>query len=89
MPWLRGTLALWCVCPLLVCAQATLSGRTVDARTGDPLAFVNVGVEGSRDGTVTDIDGRFTLHPAAWPVPLRFSYVGYDEVRVRAIDASP
>lgn len=89
MPSLRGTLALWCVCPLLVCAQATLTGRTVDARTGEPLAFVNVGVEGSRDGTVTDIDGRFALHPAAWPVPLRFSYVGYDEVRVQAIDATP
>lgn len=59
------------------------SGIVTDAETGKPLPFVNVVVNESRTGTVTDIDGRFTIrleHPLQ---QLRFSYVGYE---IKTID---
>jgi hypothetical protein len=58
-------------------AQTTVTGRVVDSRSKEPLAFVPVLVMGEREGATTDIDGRFTLRVGDLPVKLRFSYVGY------------
>lgn len=58
-------------------AQVVVQGRVVDERTNESLAFVHVVPEGEREGTTTDIDGRFTLSVARLPARLRFSYVGY------------
>lgn len=54
-----------------------IQGRVVDAQSGEPLAFVNILVDGTRQGTMTDIDGNFSL---TWPdnaLAIRLSYVGY------------
>lgn len=59
-------------------AQQTITGRVVDATTKEPLAFVPFVLEGTRTGTTSDIDGRFTLQVPGLPVTLRASYVGYE-----------
>ena len=81
LPWMAA------LCPIFLSAQVTLTGRTLDARTNEPLAFVNVGVEGLREGTTTDIDGRFSLTVASLPVALRFTYVGYTDQRTIVTEA--
>ena len=43
---------------------------------GEPLIGVNVKVKGSNVGTITDIDGNFTIRTKKGDV-LEFSYVGY------------
>lgn len=58
-------------------AQVIVQGRVVDERTLEPLAFVHVMPAGSREGTTSDIDGRFILSVASLPETLLFSYVGY------------
>ncbi|TND09523.1 MAG: hypothetical protein FD123_1114 [Bacteroidetes bacterium] len=58
-------------------AQVTITGRVLDAGTKQPLAFVNVYAESTRQGTGSDIDGNFSLVVPKLPVTLRFSYVGY------------
>jgi hypothetical protein len=60
-----------------VSAQQVIQGRVVDAVTAEPLAFVHVLEEGAREGTTTDIDGRFQLRVAGASATVRFSYVGY------------
>ena len=52
-----------------------VTGKVVDA-SGEPLIGASVMVEGTTEGTVTDIDGNFMLNtkPTA---KLVFSYVGY------------
>ena len=42
-------------------AQTVVQGRVSDAATGEALAFVHVLAAGEREGTTTDIDGRFRL----------------------------
>jgi hypothetical protein len=58
-------------------AQVSVTGRVVDAKNREPLAFVPVTIAGTQQGVVSDIDGRFQLNVPALPVTLRTSYVGY------------
>lgn len=53
-----------------------ISGRIIDAATGDPLPGVSVTVEGTSKGTVTDAQGRYTIDAADDNV-LVFSFMGY------------
>ncbi len=55
------------------------SGRVIDRQTGEPLAFVNIRISGTRSGGVTDIDGFFSLSHSGPIDALLLSYVGYYE----------
>lgn len=52
---------------------------------GEPLIGVNVKVKGTPTGTVTDLDGKFTLHAKKGTV-LEISYVGYVIQEVKVVD---
>lgn len=52
-----------------------VTGRVVDP-AGEPLIGATIMVEGTKDGTVTDIDGNFTINTAS-KAKLVISYVGY------------
>jgi len=69
------TLVLAVLCTGLA-AQYTVSG-VVNDENGDPLIGVNVLVEGTSLGTVTDLDGSYTIDVASDPGILVFSYLGY------------
>lgn len=56
-------------------AQSQVSGVITD-ETGEPMIGVSVVEKGTTNGTITDIDGRFTLS-VAQGVILQFSFVGY------------
>lgn len=60
-----------------VLAQMTVSGTVTDARDGSTLPGVNIVVVGTTVGTITDIDGNFTLAVPAGGQQLVFSMVGY------------
>ncbi len=53
----------------------TVSGMVVDEQ-GTPLLGVNVSVSGTTIGTITDMDGKFTLEVPA-NARLIFSYIGF------------
>ncbi|MBK8701574.1 MAG: TonB-dependent receptor plug domain-containing protein [Saprospiraceae bacterium] len=57
-------------------AQRTVTGTVTDAKTGDALIGANVLVKGSSTGTITDIDGSYSISTAVGSV-LVFSYTGY------------
>lgn len=57
-------------------ADRPVSGRVTDA-AGRPLAGVSVTVQGSRNGTSTDADGRYSLNLPDGATTLVFSSVGY------------
>lgn len=57
-------------------AQRTVSGL-VTGSDGEPLIGVNIRVEGTGIGTVTDFDGAYTLEVPEDVSELLFSYVGY------------
>ncbi len=73
------------ICLLLCCcmsisswAQTTVSGTVNDA-TGQPLPGANIVIVGTVTGTITDLDGNFSLTTKqAPPFDLSISMMGYD-----------
>jgi TonB-linked SusC/RagA family outer membrane protein len=81
---MKRALALW-ILGLIVSAQVfaqtrNLSGKVTDATTGEALIGVNVSGKGTTTGTVTDIDGNYTLEMPKEVTTLTFSYVGYTTI---------
>jgi len=67
-----------CCAAALASAQTTrVSGRVTDAKTGEPLPFVNIAFTDSRIGTMSDIDGNYVLDTYYATDSIRASSVGY------------
>ncbi len=62
-------------------AAAPIKGNVKDAANGQTLPGVSVKIKGTTEGTVTDVNGNFTINANATDV-LQFSYLGYDPVEV-------
>jgi len=58
--------------------QGTVSGRVIDAGSGEPLIAVNISAD-RRSGTATDLNGEFTLSLDPGDHIIEFYYVGYVE----------
>ncbi|MEN9917685.1 MAG: hypothetical protein RL662_121 [Bacteroidota bacterium] len=57
-------------------AQTSVKGKIVDT-TGEPLSGVTVSVKGTTQGTMSDLDGNYTLSVAQQNAMLVFSYLGF------------
>lgn len=58
--------------------KTMVSGTVLDKTTNEPLIGVSVVVKGvANAGTITDMDGKFTLKLPYAEAPLVFSYLGY------------
>ena len=53
-----------------------VTGRVTDANN-EPLIGVSIVIQGNSGGTITDIDGRYTLEEVDADATLVFSYIGY------------
>ncbi len=59
-----------------------ISGVVTDADTGEALIGVSVSVSGTTTGTVTDLDGKYTLQVPE-NATLQFSYIGYTKQNIQ------
>jgi TonB-linked SusC/RagA family outer membrane protein len=62
--------------------QVKVTGTIKDANTGEPLPGVNILIEGTNTGVVSDIAGKFSIILPSADVVLLFSYVGYNTEKV-------
>lgn len=67
-------------------AQRTVTGTVVDAETDEPLVAATVLPIGGGTGTITDIDGNFSLNLPGSVKEIKFSYVGYATQTVAVSD---
>ena len=56
--------------------KRTLVGTVTDASTGETLIGVNVIIKGTTQGTVTDLDGKFSIEVTGKD-EIEISYIGY------------
>ncbi len=68
--------------PLQAFAQTKVTGTVFDERNGEPVIGATVKIKGSGSGTVTDIDGNFSID-AATGQQLEVSYIGYITQTIR------
>jgi TonB-linked SusC/RagA family outer membrane protein len=57
--------------------QIKVIGKVTDAVTGEPIPGVNVVILNTTNGTITDIDGKFSLEIPSAETSIVFSFVGY------------
>ncbi|MGD0340461.1 MAG: TonB-dependent receptor [Bacteroidales bacterium] len=57
--------------------QSKITGTVRDANTGQAMPGVNVVIEGTAIGTITGMDGKYTLDQPAKNAVVAFSFVGY------------
>ena len=72
--------AVLSACSAVAWSQTTVRGQLVDAETGEPLVGAAVMVEGTTQGSVTDIDGYFKQGVAS-NATLLFKYMGYKDLK--------
>lgn len=63
---------------LLHAQQGKISGVIIDKETQEELIGATVLMEGTTNGTSTDLDGSFTIIADPGTYKLRVSYIGYD-----------
>ena len=65
-------------------AQNRISGTVLDD-AGYPLPGTSVLIEGSSTGTITDVDGKYTINAAKGTV-LLFDFIGFEPQRIAVGD---
>ncbi|MDR6300445.1 DUF5686 and carboxypeptidase-like regulatory domain-containing protein [Mesonia maritima] len=76
---------------LISFAQQEISGIIVNEETQEPLAFVNVTFKNNPSiGTISDIDGKFSIALNENSAELKFSYIGFQTkvIKVTTGDSS-
>ncbi len=63
-------------------AQGTVAGKVIDGSYSESLIGATVVQKGTTNGTVTDIDGTFSISVPAGEQTLVISYVGYKDQEV-------
>ena len=64
-------------------AQTSVTGKVTSSDDGEPVVGASVRIIGSKTGTVTDIDGNFSLNVPA-DAKLEISYIGMNPQTVKA-----
>lgn len=63
--------------PKSVLQRNVIKGRVTDKATGEPLPGVSIVVRGTTRGTLTDIDGKYSIEVQGSDEALAYTYVGY------------
>lgn len=73
----KKLLFLLLLLPFGAFAQNTVEGVVTDAKTNQPLAGVNIVIQGTSTGVSTDLDGKFKIGNLKNGNVLVFSFIGY------------
>ena len=74
---------------LSIWAQSmTVTGVVMAQDEPDPVIGANVMVKGSTNGTITDLDGNFSISAKAGDV-LHVSFMGYKSQEIKVTNAGP
>lgn len=74
---------------LIRAQDGKISGTVLDDATGETLVGVTIIIQGTTTGTITDLDGKFTLSVPGGDYPLQISYISYAKRVIEAVHVSP
>ncbi len=72
---------------ILYSQEKTITGAIVD-KAGEPLLGVSIAIKGTTIGTITDIDGNFTLKVPSDDAVIVATYVGYADQQIKVGNAT-
>jgi hypothetical protein len=65
-------------------AQSQISGTVTSSEDGAPVIGASVKIAGTKTGTVTDVDGNFSLNAPAG-AKLEITYIGMNSRQLRQV----
>lgn len=77
-----------CISSYLIAQQITVSGNVKDT-SGEPVIGANVVIKGTSLGTITDIDGNFTISNVTNKATLVITFIGYHPCEIVATKSNP
>jgi len=78
---------LFMFCQTFIFSQSTITGKIIDD-SNEPLIGASVVVKGTSIGTITDLDGNYTLNVPEGSTALVISYIGYANQIIMIADNS-
>jgi hypothetical protein len=71
------------VCQIVIAQEIRLKGNIIDANDNVPLPFVSVRLKGQTTGTLTDMEGQFSLRLKSVSDTIIISMVGYETIQLK------
>lgn len=86
-----GFIIVFCGTPIQIFAQKTtpankITGKVYDENQNDPLIGVNIVVKGKSMGTVSGLNGSFSISAEMGDI-IKFSYIGYKDKEIKVATA--
>ena len=69
-----------------IAQNGTIRGTVTDAANGEPLFGVNVILEGTSNGSVTDFDGKFEINTNPGTYNIVVSFVTYSKITIQNVE---
>jgi hypothetical protein len=67
-------------------AQSTIEGIVIDSETKTRIQFVNIGIIKLSQGTLSDIEGKYTMNFSSNDDVVMFSSIGYETLNIKVKD---
>ena len=64
----------------------TVVGSVIDFETGEPIIGASIAVAGKSVGTISDLDGNFSIRVDGDNINLEVSFIGYEKQTVTVAD---
>ena len=65
--------------------QRNISGRVTDSQTGEAMPGVNIVIKGTNIGTLTNVDGTYSITVPEQNAILVFSFIGYSTQEIQVL----
>lgn len=78
---MKKLLFLLLLIPLLSISQTQIQGIVLDSKNNQPLPFATI-TTSSNFGSLTDVDGKFSIKAQKTITQISISYIGYESVVV-------
>jgi hypothetical protein len=85
---MRYSFLLFFLLPIYLFGQHQITGKVIDEKSKEPLAFVNIIINETHIGTTSDIDGNFTITTSSPILSIQLSYVGYQPKKITLNNSS-
>lgn len=78
-----SAILLWCCLPINAFAQQReVTGTVIDSENREPIPGVSIRIENTTTGTITDIDGNYSINVNSADAKLIFSFIGFESKTV-------
>lgn len=83
------SLVLLFLASLISAQNGFIRGTVYDNGNGDALPGVSIVVDGTTTGTLTDLDGRFSLSIAPGKYKIRISFISFETLFIEDVEVKP